>query len=114
MDTKDRNKLIIPDGPLLEGKRRGCPACGHQDFSGRRVMGQVTFTCKNSECGNKWQGGLQQEPNDPHLPRPPENPKDKPPVAFEKDEKGEFKEVRRAVSTVPEFRKGAPVPSGEE
>ena len=74
----------------------------------------MTFTCTKEACGNKWQGGLPQEPIDPRLPRPPENPKDLPPVRFERDSKGQFQEHRRAVNTTPEFKKGAPIPSGEE
>jgi len=72
----------------------------------------VTFTC--SECGNKWQGGLQRTPIDPRVPQLPENPATRPTVQFVKDSKGQDVELRRRVSTTPDFKKGAPVPSGEE
>jgi hypothetical protein len=112
MTTHDRNPLIIPEA--TPAKRKGCPACGHNEFLGRRVGGVITWTCRSPTCGNKWQGGLPQEEMDPREPRPPEDPRSKPPVTFEKDSKGQMVEQRRPVNLTQEFRKGAPVPSGEE
>lgn len=117
-----RNPLIIPkDKPAP--KTRGCPKCGHDDFVGRNIQGTVTWTCKSPECGNKWTGGFPNAPADPNGPTPlidptrpiiPVNPADRPPVAFVKDAKGNVVERRQPTSTVPHFRKGVPIPSGEE
>jgi hypothetical protein len=106
-----RNPLIIPE---TSGRRRGCPKCGHPDYSGRRVMGVVTFRCKKVDCLHEWYGGLPQEPSDPRIPHPPINPTDRPTSDFLRDEKGEFREVRRRPNLTPEFKKGAPIPSGED
>lgn len=106
---KARNPVIIP---VEEPKRRGCPKCSGQNFSGRKVQGVITFTCR--DCKQEWTGGLPQEPLDPRLPHPPQNPIP-PPVQFTKNDKGMVEEERRAVSLTQEFRKGAPIPSpGEE
>lgn len=105
---KDRNPVIIPTEKPV---RRGCPKCGSVNFSGRKVQGVITSTCK--DCKNEWSGGLPQEPYDPRLPHPPEDPIP-PPVSFTKNDKGMVVEERRAVSTAQEFRKGALIPPGEE
>lgn len=112
MNTKDRNPLIIPeqDAP----KKRGCPVCGHEDYTGRRIGGVIHFTCTSKTCGNKWQGGLPQEPQDPRVPRPPQNPMDRRSVEVGQDSKGQPVELRRAVNLTQDFRKGALVPPGEE
>lgn len=76
-------------------------------------MGLVTYTCRNPECKNKWQGGgLGQEPMDPKIPKPHEPP---PYVDFVKNPKTqEVVEVRKPVSLTQSFRKGLPEPKGDE
>ena len=75
----------------------------------------MTFTCGKTECGNKWQGGLPQEPISATEPQMPQNPATRPPVQFIKDSKGQITEVRRRINPTPEFKKGAPLPPpGEE
>ena len=103
---EDRNKLFIPESTR---KPLACPKCGSQNYSGRRVMGVVTFRCKKPGCLGEWYGGLPQEPADPRVPTPPIAPKDLPRVDFVKDAKGEFQEIRRRTNLVQEFRKGAPI-----
>jgi hypothetical protein len=108
---QDNNKFIIPEDVKT---KRGCPKCGCPDFVGRNVMGVVTWTCKNSECGNKWSGGLPQVPLDPTKPHPPVDPADRPTLEFVKDGKGQMHELRRSPNPTQDFRKGAPIPTGEE
>lgn len=110
--NEDRNPLILPDREPLSRAR--CPKCGASNFVGRRVQGQVTFTCRQPSCDGKWFGGLPQEPQDPRLPTPPVNPADLPPVDFGKDSKGQPVEIRRRVNYTQQFRKGAPIPEGEK
>jgi hypothetical protein len=108
---KNRNPIIIP---TEEPKKPGCPKCGGQDFSGRRIGGAASlhFSCRG--CGNQWDGGLPHVPMDPREPRPPENPL-KTGVTFTKNDKGMVVEEVRGASLTPEFRKGAPIPPpGEE
>lgn len=106
---KDRNPVIIPKE---EPRRRGCPKCGGMNFSGRKVYGVITSTCR--DCKAEWSGGLPQEPLDPRLPYPPEDPIP-PAVTFTRSPSGVVVEERRAVSTTTEFRKGALIPPpGEE
>lgn len=108
--TGPRNPLIIP---VEESKKKGCPKCGGTDFNGRKVQGSITFTC--SSCKNQWAGGLPQEPQDPRLPTPPEDPASSPSLTFMKGRGDMPVEVRRGVSLTQEFRKGSPVPKpGEE
>lgn len=108
---KNRNPILIPtEAP----KKRGCPKCGGQDFSGRRIGGAacIHFTCR--DCGNEWDGGLPHVPIDPLKPHPAENP-NRQGISFAKNEKGMVVEEVRAVSLTSEFRKGAPIPPpGEE
>lgn len=106
----DRNPLLLP--AVQPSRLKGCPACKHPDYNGRNVQGVITFTC--AKCQNKWHGGLPQEPQDQTIPLPPVDPRDRPTVDFVRGPHGETLEVRRGVSTTPEFRKGAPIPSGEE
>lgn len=108
--SDERNPLFIPE---RQSKRLGCPKCGDaENFNGRRVQGVVTFTC--SKCGNKWHGGLPQEPWDSRQPTPPDS---SPPlvqyVASPKSETG-YTEIRKRPDSRPEFRKGAPVGEGDE
>lgn len=112
MSDSERNPLLIP-GRAPPRSRRGCPKCGHDNFSGRNVAGIVTFTC--AKCRNKWHGGLGQVMEDPTIPKPPINPKDKPLVDFAEHPKtGKIEEIRRSPSLVQEFRKGLPIRNGEE
>lgn len=109
--SETRNPLFIPEP--AERRTKGCPKCGHPDFEGRRIQGVPTFTCKKAECRNQWQGGLPQEVVDPRVPMPPD--RYVPPVRFEHKLRGEgFEEIDRRVNVQQEFRKGAPVPEGEE
>lgn len=66
-DDSQRNPLLIPKG---EVKRVGphCPACKKANFDGRNIQGVLHFSCR--ECGNKWEGGLPQVPQDPRVPHP--------------------------------------------
>lgn len=111
----DRNPFIIPDEKPMP--RRGCPACGANDFSGMAAGGVVTFTCR--VCKNQWQGGIGQVAQDPTVPRPPENPRERPIVDFglnpkEHGEKPVPYQTRRPDPSQT-FRGGAPVPNpGEE
>ncbi len=110
-DKEDRNPLLLPTGK--ESKRmQGCPKCKANDYVGRNIQGVITFTC--GKCRNQWQGGLPQLPQDPTLPLPPQDPSDRPTVDFVRNKHGEVQEVRRRVNPTQEFRKGLPVPNGEE
>lgn len=113
-----RNPLVIPQ---REVKLTGCPKCGHPHFDGFVVQGVLTRTCRSKECRNVWQGGLPQEPMDPRIPYPPDL--SQAPVSFEsKAPRSEQQmsmpsgvvEVRHNVDLRQEFRKGAPIPDGEE
>jgi hypothetical protein len=42
------------------------------------------------------------------------DPNDKPTVDFVRDRQGNATEVRRRVNPTPEFKKGLPIPEGEE
>lgn len=108
---KDRNPVIIPKE---EPKKRGCPKCGCEDFSGRRIGGaNVVFTCANKDCKQQWSGGLPQVAIDPRLPHAPDPVP--PPISYTKNDKGMVVEEVRAVPLTQEFRKGAPIPPpGEE
>jgi hypothetical protein len=110
MTDDKRNPLFIPEAT---SRRPACPKCGHPEFTGRKVSGVVTFTCKSPSCQNKWQGGLPQEPQDPRIPLPTESYV--PPVRFLKNSKGDYEELRSSPKTVQSFRTGAPIPrEGEE
>jgi len=107
---KNRNPILIPKE---EQKRRGCPKCGSDKCSGRRIGGAsaIHFTC--GSCGEQWDGGLPHVPIDPKLPHAPEDPI-KTGISFTKNEKGMIVEEVRAVPLTTEFRKGAPIPSPGE
>lgn len=105
--ANDRNPLIIP---APEKRAGGCPHCRGYDFSGRMISGVLVSTCRS--CGGKWQGGLPQVPQDPRIPLPPEDYV--PTVRFGRDSKGEPVELLRRPDPTPAFRKGAPIPSGDE
>ena len=106
----ERNPLIIPG---REVKANGCPHCKAYDFSGKMTNGVLVRTCR--KCGGKWAGGLPRTMQDPRTPLPPESYV--PPVRFEANPDSKNPdpvEVRRRVDPTPAFRKGAPIPSGEE
>ena len=116
-DPRDpnRNPLVIPtEKPVV--RRNCCPKCGGKDFGGQMIYGVATFKCRS--CGNEWQGGIGQEPQDPRIPHPPANPKDGPNVDFFFTKESGDKPVPRTIrrpDTTPDFRKGAPIPPpGEE
>jgi hypothetical protein len=106
-DDHSRNPLFIPEKE--PSKVRGCPKCGGDKWSGRKVQGVVLFTCP---CGQQWQGGLQ-EAQDPRIPAPVDPYV--PPLRFDKNPRtGESEELRRRVDLTQEFRKGAPLKNGDE
>jgi hypothetical protein len=91
---------------------KGCPKCKAENYVGRNIQGMVTWTCRT--CGNQWHGGLPQEPQDPTVPLAPTNPMDQPTIQFIRDKHGEAKELRKRVNLTQEFRKGMPIPEGED
>jgi hypothetical protein len=103
----EHNPFLLPTNPT---PRRACPRCKKSDFTGRNAQGAVTYTCR--KCGTKWPGGSVHV-IDPNVPPMPKNPVP-PPVSFERDRRGEWTEIRGPVSTVPAFRKGAPIPAVDE
>lgn len=105
----NRNPLILPSVPV---QKRGCPKCGKEEYTGRVSHGMVTMTCH--ACRNQWHGGIGQIAQDPTMPTPPMDPNDRPTVDFVKNAQGKTEELRRRVSPVPEFRKGLPIPEGDE
>lgn len=113
--AEERNPLLIPDVPARQA-RRGCPKCGGSEFNGDNLGGMIQWTCSNKACRNQWYGGLPQMPEDPTVPRPAIDPKDKPLVDYVRSRSSQtgFAEVRNRPSLVPEFRKGLPVGKGEE
>lgn len=110
-DEKERNPLFVPE---VASKKPACPKCGDtENFSGRRIQGTVVFTC--SRCGNKWHGGLPQEPRDPRVPYPADP--SPPTVSYVQNVKSPtgVEEIRKRVDLRPDFRKGAPIKEdGEE
>lgn len=108
----DRNPLLIPTTKVVENRLRGCPKCGCDEYNGRMLYGAVEFTC--NKCKNKWHGGLPQVPEDPLVPKPPVDPKDRPVVDFHRNKHGEIVEDLRRVNLTQEFRKGALIPHGED
>lgn len=113
MDRDNRNPLFIPGKQSEEEHQQGCPKCGNtEEWVGRNLGGQWKFLCK--ACNHTWMGGLPQVPADPRIPTAPRDPRDIPTVQFSKNSKGDFDELRRRPSTVPDFRTGAPIPSTPE
>lgn len=108
-----RNPQIIfepePTKPLC------CPSCKEANYTGRKIGGIIHFTCLNESCRNQWQGGLPRVPEDPRVPKPPINPKDKPRVMFDYDplQKKEV-EIRYPVDLTQEFRKGTLIGEDED
>lgn len=111
MSDEDRNPLLFPDNPQSL-RMRGCPKCHSQEYMGKNIQGVVTWSC--SKCKNQWHGGLPQEPQNPLSPVPPLNPADRPIVDFIRGPRGEVLEQRRPVNLTQDYRKGLPVPTGEE
>lgn len=111
--TDGRNPFIIPESKPLP--RRGCPKCGGVDYSGDMYSGVAKFKCRL--CGEQWMGGTGMQPADPTVPMPPQNPKDSPNVDFKKTKEHGDKPVPYTLKRpdlTTDFRKGAPVPSGED
>lgn len=107
----DRNPILLPEAA---SKKPACPKCSHDVFIGKNVQGVVLFTCQ--KCSNKWQGGLPRVPEDPLRPMLPTAP---PPVEQSalKDKDGRVvghEELRRPVSTLTDFRRGAIIPEDGE
>lgn len=106
--------VVLPD---MEGKaeRGGCPKCGKRNFTGRNIQGTVLFTCRETGCGNQWQGGLgkygpQQDPSKPRSPEPPA-------IRYNTEKMGEgnlFEEIRPRQDPRPDFRLGVPFPEDGE
>ncbi len=111
MSDSSRNPLLIPTSKETHALR-GCPKCKAQDYTGRMSQGTVLMTC--GKCRNQWHGGIGQEPLDPTIPSAPINPSDRPAVQYTTGAHGEILEQRRRISTQQEFRKGLPIPEGEE
>jgi hypothetical protein len=109
-----RNPFVLPETAPPLRRLNGCPKCGEENWEGMNLGGTVVKTCFS--CGNKWQGGIGQVPEDHSKPRPPENPKDAPLVDWVMNEKERLlEEVRpRRSSSMPTFRGGALVPTGED
>lgn len=105
-----RNPTFIP---TKLSTKRSCPKCGCEDFNGFAVSGLCTFICKNTKCGNRWQGG-RGVPIDPRVPLPLESYI--PPIQFEESdtEKGKIIENRRRIDKTPDFRKGAKITNEDD
>lgn len=101
----ERNPTFIP-GKLQSGPS-GCPKCGSMEWMGRRIGGaSVIKTC--SSCRNSWGGGLDQYPEDPKTPRPPEILG--PGVHLARGEqKGTVIEILVPESKLPDFKRGTPI-----
>lgn len=111
--SDDRNPFILPD--TKPSPRRGCPQCGGFDFSGDMYSGIAKFKCRI--CGKDWMGGTGMQPADPTVPMPPQNPKDRPTIDFTKTKNSGDMPVpflSKSPDLTQDFRKGAPVPSGED
>jgi hypothetical protein len=87
--------------------------------------GVAVFKCR--DCQNEWQGGIGQEPQDPRIPVPPQDPRSAPVIGWEKPSKQVVEDrgirdpnqpvdvVVRRPDPTPDFRKGALIPSpGDE
>lgn len=111
-DPIDRNPLIIPDQPDRFSPAMQCPKCSGRSFSGRNIQGVITRKC--NDCGQVWEGGL---PRTPILPGELYPPDPNPPLidhVKNMSKESGVEEIRRRPSPVQGFRKGAPIPSGEE
>lgn len=111
--VSERNPNIVIQA---ESRKRCCPKCKFDDFNGRNVQGTVTFTCKNPECKNQWQGGLGM-PEDPTRPMAPQS-STPPLVEYVRNTNpqipGDVIEIRHRPDPTPAFRKGALIPEDEE
>lgn len=107
----DRNPLIIPDRDT--SPYRHCPKCGSNKITGTGRDGTAYFTCLEESCKNQWQGGLARLPEDPRIPKPPLNPKDKPLSEFypiyKDNQLVDWQEEVRRQDLTPDFKKGAPI-----
>lgn len=105
----ERNPVVIPQKRFT---KPACPKCGCEDFGGRRIQGTVVRTCL--KCGQQWSGGYGMSPADPD-PLVPERPNTfVPPLRVGTDSKGQTTEERKKQDLTPDFKKGAPIPTGEE
>jgi ribosomal protein L37AE/L43A len=106
--------VIIP--PISDAQRRsgGCPHCGHGDWTGKRALGTVLFSC--TKCRGTWsKGSATVGPTLPPALRTiiPSDPTALPVVGHEKDASGNWHEVRyRPNNPAPAFRFG--LPEGDE
>lgn len=106
----ERNPIFLPtEAPRV---RKGCPQCGSVEFGGRRTSMYIVYKCRS--CGHDWQGGMVTEVIHPSEPTPPLNPAQRPAVEFYKDSKGNLQETRNRPNPTPDFRRGAPLPPGED
>lgn len=109
---KDRNPLLIPTEKPAP-KPRKCPYCGGSNFAGFSSSGYLTMRC--NDCGGEWMGGVGRVPQDPTVPHPPLDPRDRPTVDFARNDKtGEVEEIRRRPDYTQSFRRGAPLPEPGE
>lgn len=109
--ANDRNPILLPE---LKSKKPGCPKCGNEVFTGKKIYGVITFRCH--KCSNEWQGGLPRVPEDPLRPILPTAPPPVEQVAI-RDREGNtvgFEERLRPVSTIQDFRRGAVIPEDGE
>jgi hypothetical protein len=112
-DPRDpnRNPFVIPDTKPVS-RQNGCPECGSKHYDGQKIYGVITFTCL--DCKNKWQGGVGQEPQDPRMPFPPQDPRTVPNVEFARTKDSGERPVdilQRRPDPTPDYRKGAPIPN---
>lgn len=106
-DAHNRNPFVIPEEKPL--RRRGCPKCGSVSVEGRKDGATMGFTC--TACGNTWAGGLAIEP----VRRiPVTNPKDRPPLEFDRTSRGELYEINNPQDPTPDFRRGALIPEDDD
>lgn len=110
MTERDRNPLVIPvSEPEAKPLTRGCPFCGERNYDARSSGGTTVFACL--ECGTTWSGGIGQVPQDPTVPSPPMNPRDRPLVEFFRNSATqEIQEFVRRQDLTPDYRRGAPIP----
>lgn len=116
MSDDPKNPSFVPKAE--SHRLRACQKCNSKDYGGRRIQGgTIVFTCR--VCKNTWTGGLPQVPVDPRAPLLPLSPRDIPTVVYDpyvdpKTKEIKFREETRPPDVSQSFRRGAPVPDGEE
>lgn len=105
----ERNPVVVP--PRITNKIV-CPKCGHDEFGGRRIQGTVVRTC--TKCNQQWSGGYGMTPAESDPTVPVRHDPYVPPIRVNLDSKGGVVEERKRPDAIPDFRKGAPITSGEE